>query len=86
MPGSLTTWGRLALALPHKLLLPSAVRKASAPQINVFAAQWLACTPPVNASRITSRSYTHDSGTVWFATPSLEGLSPFISSRSPGAP
>jgi len=36
-----------------------------------FAAQWLACTSPVNASSTTLRLHTHDSGPGWVANPSL---------------
>ena len=36
----------------------------------VFAAQWLAYAIPVNASLRPSRVAAHDSGAVWFATPS----------------
>ena len=36
----------------------------------VFAAQWLAALSPVNASLRPSRVAAHDSGAVWFATPS----------------
>jgi hypothetical protein len=35
-----------------------------------FAAQWLACALPVNASLRPSRATAHDSGSMRFATPS----------------
>lgn len=38
--------------------------------VQPFAAQWLACMPPVNASRTASRLPAHDLEPMWFATPS----------------
>ena len=35
-----------------------------------FAAQYPACTFPVNASTPSSRTAPHDSGPLWFAIPS----------------
>jgi hypothetical protein len=41
-----------------------------APVEKCFVAQWLAYAYPVNASRTASRPPAHDSGPMWFATPS----------------
>ncbi len=46
MPGSLTTPGRQGTRMTRPAVLPSAVLNESAPEINAFAAQWLACTLP----------------------------------------
>src|SRR5262249_25978692 len=62
-----------ALALTRPDVLPSAICTVSAPRIETFAAQWLACAPPVNASPRPSRAPAHDSGPMWIATPSSQG-------------
>ena len=46
MPGSLTTPGRQGTRMSCPTVLPSAVLNESAPEIDAFAAQWLACTLP----------------------------------------
>lgn len=42
----------------------------SALQTGFFAAQYLACTPPVNASHMKLTAYTPDSRPLWLAKPS----------------
>jgi len=61
------------LAMTDPCLLPSACHDGiGTPNYIAFAAQYLACTPPVDASRAASRQYpAHDSGSVWIATPLL---------------
>jgi hypothetical protein len=49
---------------------------------SIFAARWLACGLPVNASSRTSRCATHDSKPVWFAIPFLLGTFTFALCRS----
>ena len=62
-----------ALAMTRPVVLPSAFRTASAPEIRPLSRLdgWPMCTP-VNASSRTSRCATHDSGPMWFATPSSQ--------------
>jgi hypothetical protein len=63
--------GPFGHSVTHPFVLPSANVKASASWMEkYFAAQWLACALPVNASPHTSRYAVHDSGPVWFAMPS----------------
>src|ERR1700738_4436552 len=60
-----------ALAITHRIVLPSATQKASASRTSFVT--WLDTWPiasPVNASPQTSRSGTHDSGPMWLALPS----------------
>lgn len=60
-----------ALAMARSDVLPSAFWTASAPGTRTLS--WLNSWPmrtPVNASCCTSRYDTHDSGPMWFATPS----------------
>ena len=62
-------------------------RQRSAPGIARFAAQWPACTPPVNASLAPSRTPAYDSGPSWFANPSMwDTFLPFSMPVYPGAP
>jgi len=61
------------LAMTDPCLLPSACHDGiGTPDYIAFAAQYLAYTPPINASRTASRQCpAHDSGSVRIATPSL---------------
>jgi len=67
--------------LPHDLKCVGALDQG------LFAAQYPARMPPVNAWSTSLRTHTHDSGPMWIATPSSYGtfthcLSPFLT----GAP
>jgi len=60
-----------ALALTRPALLPSALRTASASRGELLS--WLNGWPmrsPADASLPPSRTATHGSGPMWFATPS----------------
>jgi hypothetical protein len=53
----------------------------------LFAAQYLAHMPPVNASQSPLRTHTHDSGPMRFATPSsYETFTHYLSPVLTGAP
>ena len=62
-----------ALAMARSGMLPSAFKTASAPGITELSRLdgWPMRTP-VNASPCTSRCTAHDSGPMWFATPSSQ--------------
>jgi len=70
MPVSTTTRGRpMSRDRDMGRIAFCRTESIGAPKL-VFAAQWLACTIPVNASLRPSRVAAHDSGSVWLATPS----------------
>jgi hypothetical protein len=55
-------------------VLPSAPVNSIGTSISLISRlNTLPVRTPVNASPIPSRVWTHDSGTLWFATPSAEG-------------
>lgn len=55
-------------------VLPSASDNSIGTSISLISRlNTLPVRTPVNASPIPSRVWTHDSGTLWFATPSAEG-------------
>src|SRR4029077_7751337 len=60
----------LCLAIATWAVLPSAGRKASALRSWFSPLNGWPTLSPVNASRRPSRVAAHDSGAVWFATPS----------------
>ena len=69
--GLQTTRSRPALAVTYRLVLLSADWRASALRMGSLSSLngWPTCSP-VNASRAASRPTAHDSGAMWFATPS----------------
>ena len=71
MPGSPTTQDRSGTRVVAPVRFAFRIRNhVGVLDEKYFVAQWLACTLPVNASPHTSRYAAHDSGSVWFATPS----------------
>ena len=53
---------------------PSGLTQAvGAPNNAISRLDTLPIPAPVNACHVLSREYSHDSGPVWFATPSLQG-------------
>ena len=71
MPVSKTTPGRLGVRVIAPIRVAFRHRNDVGTQDEgTFAAQWLAYALPVNASPIPSRVSAHDSGPMWFATPS----------------
>ena len=76
MPGSLTTPGRLALALARPLVWPSVTVTTSAPgTVALSRLDGRPARSPADASPGSSRGPTHGSGPVWLARPSLQRTS-----------
>jgi len=75
----------MLLALTRHPVLPSAALDGvGTPDEGLFAAQYLAHIPPVNASQPSSRTTAHDSGPMRFATPSsYETFTHYLSPVSP---
>src|SRR4051795_2254952 len=73
MPGSSTTPGRAGARITLPSVLPSMILNTSAPETILFSRLngW-PMRSPVNASPASSQMPPHDSGPVWFATPSLQ--------------
>src|SRR4051812_17921370 len=73
MPGSSTTPGRAGARITLPSVLPSMILNTSAPEIILFSRLdgW-PMRSPVNASPASSQTPPHDSGPVWFTTPSLQ--------------
>jgi len=66
-------------------VLPSDVRnRVGTPDASISGLHTRPARTPVNASPSSSRTPTHDSGTVWLATPSPSGT--FIHYTSPALP
>jgi hypothetical protein len=65
----------MPLAITRHQMLPSVVNEHVGFPVYNFSPfnGWPACAP-VNASPSASRLPTHDSGSVWVATPSLQGF------------
>lgn len=74
MPGSLTSWGgnytRIYVHIPVAFCQ---IEDIGSPDYSFSPLNGWPIRTPVNASRMTSRSYPHDSGPVWIATPSTAG-------------
>jgi hypothetical protein len=80
MPGSSTALGRMGARNSAHVHFAFRHQNSVSTQENAdFAAQWLAyalpsmaglCTPPADASPMSSRTPAHGSGPMWFATPS----------------
>ena len=70
MPGSTTTRGqRASCDIDARHVAFCGTENIGTPNLS-YAAQYLACASPVNASRLPSRAAVHHSGPVWLATPS----------------
>lgn len=78
----------MPLAIARHAVLPSAALDGvGTPEEGLFAAQYLAHMPPVNASQNSLQSTAHDSGPMRFATPSSYGtFTHYLSPVFTGAP